>query len=196
MKVGSQDLSKPAGELVVIPRGDLPALRFFVTAPPLGRGGHEFILFPDPSPPEEYAKKPDGGVLFDENKRPVVKQNREDPQWLATCERQARRRVAYQVAMALANDSEVEFDADANPGRPIKQDDAAGWARYCDALLEEFDAANLNLGILKIITRKSSALASPTVEELAAARDRFFSQQEEGTSPTLRRTLTEGASVT
>ena len=196
MKVGAIDLDKPAGELVVIPRGDQPELRLYVTAPPIGRGGVEFTLFPEPAVPEEYARDPKGGVLFDSDKRPVVVKKADDPAYLAAMEKVGRRRLAYQFALALENDANVEFDATSNPGKPTRSDDAKGWAAFCDALLEELDRANIPLGTIRIVVRKSIALASPTTEELAAARDRFFNRVEAGSFPSLPPTMTAEASTT
>ena len=196
MKVGAIDLDKPAGELVVIPRGDQPELRLYVTAPPIGKGGAEFTLFPDPPVPEEYARDPKGGVLFDSDKRPVVMKKKDDPAYLAAMEKAGRRRIAYQFALALENDTNVSFRADTNPGRPTRTDDAKAWAAFCDVLLEELDRANIPLGTIRIVVDKSIALACPTPAELAAARDRFFNRVEVGSFPSLQPTMTAETSTT
>ncbi len=196
MKVGAINLDKPAGELVVIPRGDQAELRLYVTAPPIGKGGAEFTLFPEPPVPEEYARDPRGGVLFDTDKRPVVVKKADDPAYLAAMEKVGRRRLAYQFALALENDPNVEFEATTNPGKPTRTDDAKAWAFFCDALLEELDRASIPLGTIRIVVRKSIALASPTTEELAAARDRFFNRVEVGSFPSLPQNTMAEASTT
>ena len=192
MRIAGRTPTSYAKEIVFLPRGDEPPLQFEIEALPLGEESVPYDLFPHPEPPEDFKRDSRNQIIRDpRTDRPLLFPNKEDPEYLRRVTLSAQRRAAYVVRRGVRNDVEIEFDADRDPGVPVKQDDRVAWEIYCDAIFRELREAKLSAGEINRIHERVLKIGTPTEEQCLEARNRFLHQREDGTSPSLH--LTEPA---
>lgn len=194
MRIAGLTPTSYAKEIVFLPRGDAPPLRFEIEALPLGEESVPYDLFPHPEPPEDFKRDARNQIMRDpKTDRPLLFPNKEDPEYLRRVTLSAQRRAAYVVRRGVRNDAQIEFDADRDPGVPVKQDDRVAWEIYCDAVFRELREAKLSAGEINRIHERVLKIGTPTEEQCLEARNRFLRQREDGTLPNLQ--LTEPAAT-
>lgn len=164
MKVNGKPLIGLAKRTVVVPRGE-EELEFTVTALPLGY--HEVVesLFPTPTPPMTYLRKPGSGKIErdPDSGRPILIPNEDDEDYRARHREAVKLHNAFFVYHAIKEDPNVCFDT-SDETREKKPKD------FYSAIYEELKAAGFTAGDINLIIKavlEVSNLDAEMIEERA-----------------------------
>ena len=152
--VGGGDEPRPNGQF----------LEFKIRATGLGDEAKGERLFPDAKAPSDFVYDKKGSIIRDpRTDKPMRETNYSDPAFIQKQEEASRMQMVVTVVDALAEDTNVTWDTDAQ--RETKE--------FYLAAFEEMRAAGLLFGDMKLIRQKALVLGNLDGKALEAAADSF-----------------------
>lgn len=164
MKFQGEEIKAKATGSVKLPRPGGTFLEYKIRATGLGDEAKGERLFPDARPPSDFVYDKKGTMVRDpRSDKPMRETNYLDPSFIQKQELASRMQMVVTVVDALAEDSRLTWDTDAE--RDSKE--------FYLAAFEEMKTAGITFGDMKLVRQQALVLGNLDAKSLEAAADSF-----------------------